>query len=142
MSPLERKIVSRLAAWAPYLAAVNLILIIAVAAVAVVAAENSIRIDQAEHGACIRLKIQRTQQNQIALIAWTAFSQAAERERKLAGRAGPQQAIHAKNATETQAAASRLRWTPQTDCQRAVSDPGHYRAPTPQPFRRGQRSVP
>jgi hypothetical protein len=133
MSPHERTFRQRLADWAPYIAVLNLILFIAVGAVATVAAVNSVKISTLEHrdrqaamGACVRLKIQRTQINRIALLAYTAFSQGAARERRLAQQPGPAQKAHA----------------PQTDCRRAVDDPQNYKPPAPRPFKRSQRSVP
>jgi hypothetical protein len=149
MSPHERTFRQRLADWAPYIAVLNLILFIAVGAVATVAAVNSVKISTLEHrdrqaamGACVRLKIQRTQINRIALLAYTAFSQGAARERRLAQQPGPAQKAHARSARQTQHAADGLRWTPQTDCRRAVDDPQNYKPPAPRPFKRSQRSVP
>jgi hypothetical protein len=156
MSPHDRRVRERLFELAPFLAVLDLILVLMFIPVATVGAvtairtkhnsENIARLERddrdAAMGACVRLKIQRTQQNRIALIAWTVFAHAADRESKLARRSGPQQAIHAKNAVQTRAAANQLRWTPQTDCERAVNDPRHYRAPHPRPFKRGQTRVP
>lgn len=156
MSPADRKIRTWIVDLLPYLVVVNLVLFVLCAAVATVAAVTAIRTEHntqriavlerddraAAMGSCVRLKIQRTQVNRIALLAFSAFSDAAAREKRLGEQPGPQQATHRRSARLTLQAATRLRWTPQTDCHRAVVDPLHYRPPHPVPFRKGQRSVP
>jgi hypothetical protein len=92
------------------------------------------RLRAAELAACKRVKIVRAEGNTIAAVAFLAFLDGAQREQRLAKAGGPQAAVHRRSAKTLLATSHAMRWTPQTDCPRAVDHAKEYRPPRPHAF--------
>ena len=93
---------------------------------------SNARLNAAALGSCRRLQIARDRQNHTSALLYLTFITGAQREQVLAH--GPGGAIHALQAKIERTLGNAARYTPPTDCRKAVSSPQTYDPPQPVAF--------
>jgi hypothetical protein len=95
------------------------------------------RLHQGLRATCERVNHLRVDEsNRNAQVFYAAFVAARMREQELAAKGGRDAAVHRKSIHYLDTSIATLRWTPATDCARAVDHATRYRPPTPRPFTR------
>lgn len=95
---------------------------------------NGRRITEGEFRLCERLNRVRHQSNDSNWVEWLQLKQSAARSYVLAATDSTTRMIRLRGAKEYEELATRLTWTPLTNCYGAVYHPYTYKAPGPSSF--------